>query len=108
MGKVKMAALRRLAVFSANNLRNFIGNTAPVAVPRLARFQSTEATETKPTVRPATPLMRENLLDFGRYVGECLPKYVQKVQVTHADELEVMIHPDGILPVLTFLKDHTT
>jgi NADH dehydrogenase (ubiquinone) Fe-S protein 3 len=36
-----------------------------------------------------------------------MPKYVQKVQVTHGDELEIMIHPDGIIPVLTFLKNHT-
>ena len=46
-------------------------------------------------------------MDFGRYVGECLPKYVQKVQVTHYNELEVMIHPDGIVPVITFLRNHT-
>jgi NADH dehydrogenase (ubiquinone) Fe-S protein 3 len=35
-----------------------------------------------------------------------MPKYVQKVQLTCGDELEVMIVPDGIVPVLQFLKDH--
>lgn len=28
-------------------------------------------------------------------------------QVTCFNELEILIHPDGIIPVLTFLKDHT-
>ena len=27
--------------------------------------------------------------------------------MSHGNELEVLIHPDGIIPVLTFLKDHT-
>ncbi|MEQ2163235.1 NADH dehydrogenase Fe-S protein subunit 3 ndufs3, partial [Goodea atripinnis] len=27
--------------------------------------------------------------------------------VTCYNELEVMIHPDGVIPVLTFLRDHT-
>ena len=46
------------------------------------------------------------LSDFGRYVQEVLPKYVQQVQVTGHKELEVLIHPEGIIPVLTFLRDH--
>ncbi|PWA29104.1 hypothetical protein CCH79_00006330, partial [Gambusia affinis] len=36
-----------------------------------------------------------------------MPKYIQQVQVTCYNELEVMIHPDGVVPVLTFLRDHT-
>lgn len=35
-----------------------------------------------------------------------MPKYVQKVQLTSGDELEVLICPDGVVPVLQFLKDH--
>ena len=58
------------------------------------------------TIRPAEPAVRDPLLEFGRYVGECMPRYVQKVQVTHGDELEIMVHPDGIVPIMTFLKDH--
>ena len=30
-----------------------------------------------------------------------------KVQVTKGNELEVLIHPDGVMPVLSFLCDHT-
>jgi len=62
--------------------------------------------ETRPAVRKVDPLRRQNLVEFGQYVAECLPKYVQKVQLACGDELEVLIHPDGIVPVLSFLKDH--
>jgi NADH dehydrogenase (ubiquinone) Fe-S protein 3 len=51
-------------------------------------------------------VQRSNLTDFGKYVAECLPRYVQKVQLTAGDELEVLIAPEGVLPVLQFLKDH--
>lgn len=51
--------------------------------------------------------MKQTLVDYGQYVGQCLPKYVQKVQVTNGNELEILIHPDGIIPVTTFLKDNT-
>jgi len=50
---------------------------------------------------------REMLVDFGSYIADCMPKYVQKVEVSHFNELEIMIHPDGVLPVMTFLRDHT-
>ncbi|KAJ7985759.1 hypothetical protein DPEC_G00343790 [Dallia pectoralis] len=66
-----------------------------------------ETTDTKPTVRPKDPVTHKQLAAFGEYVSEMLPKYVQQVQVTCYNELEVMIHPDGVVPVLTFLRDHT-
>ena len=52
------------------------------------------------------PVARQNLTDFGTYVAECMPKYVQKVQLTAGDELEILISPEGVLPVISFLKDH--
>lgn len=58
------------------------------------------------TVRKPDELARASLTDFGKYVAECLPKYVQKVQLTAGDELEVLIAPEGVLPTLQFLKDH--
>jgi len=59
------------------------------------------------TVRQVKLELKQTLVDFGQYVGQCLPKFVHKVQVTNSDELEIMIHPDGVIPILTFLKDHT-
>jgi len=57
-------------------------------------------------IRPENPVIKKTLGDFGEYIGQCMPKYVQHVQVTHTNELEVLIHPDGVLPVLSFLKNH--
>ncbi|ESO81934.1 hypothetical protein LOTGIDRAFT_135579, partial [Lottia gigantea] len=31
-----------------------------------------------------------------------------KIQVNHVEDLELLIHPEGVLPVITFLKDHHT
>jgi NADH dehydrogenase (ubiquinone) Fe-S protein 3 len=46
------------------------------------------------------PVLRQSLADFGQYVAECMPKYVQKVQLTAGDELEVLIAPEGVVPVM--------
>jgi NADH dehydrogenase (ubiquinone) Fe-S protein 3 len=67
---------------------------------------STTALETRSTVRKFDPEVRESLSDFGQYVAECMPKYVQKVQLTAGDELEILIAPSGVIPVLSFLKNH--
>lgn len=48
----------------------------------------------------------DQLKDFGQYVAECLPKFIQRVQIAAGNELELLIHPEGVLPVLQFLKDH--
>ncbi|XP_041052729.1 NADH dehydrogenase [ubiquinone] iron-sulfur protein 3, mitochondrial isoform X2 [Carcharodon carcharias] len=70
------------------------------------RFEGSSS-ETRPTVRPRNELQHNQLSAFGEYVAEILPKYIQQVQVTCFNELEIFIHPDGIIPVLTFLRDHT-
>ena len=51
--------------------------------------------------------MYTRLSEYGEHVGNMLPKYVQQTQVNHNNELEILIAPEGILPVLTFLRDHT-
>ena len=58
------------------------------------------------TIRKNDEVATSKLMDFGLYVAECMPKYVQKVQVITGDELEVLIAPEGVVPVLHFLKDH--
>merc|ERR1712001_57528 len=105
-----------------NLLRRVVGNSSVILsrssgaitnrfVPllSLARHEGTTAgeLETRPTVRKSMdPVARQNLTDFGQYVAECMPKYVQKVQLTAGDELEVLIAPEGVLPVISFLKEH--
>ena len=67
---------------------------------------ASEKTESQPTIRKPSRVDLDYLKQFGQYVGECLPKFVQKVQVTAGDELEILIAPDGIVPTLSFLKKH--
>ncbi|KAH0620731.1 hypothetical protein JD844_021445 [Phrynosoma platyrhinos] len=81
--------------------------TARPAMLLQTRFEASASAETRPTVRPKDEVTLKQLSAFGEYVAEILPKYVQQVQVTCFNELEILIHPDGIIPVLTFLKDHT-
>jgi len=73
---------------------------------RMKHHEHEPRPETRPTVRKPDFTMRTELKDFGAYVAECLPKYVQKVQITSGDELEILIAPEGVLPVLYFLKEH--
>jgi len=69
-----------------------------------------DAKETKPAKKPTVIQLdqakKDKLANFGRYAASCLPKYVQQVQFAGGDELELLIHPSGVLPVLSFLKGH--
>jgi NADH dehydrogenase (ubiquinone) Fe-S protein 3 len=49
---------------------------------------------------------RASLIDIGKYIAECLPKYIQKVQISSGNELELLIHPDGVQTVIKFLKEN--
>ncbi|XP_063294566.1 NADH dehydrogenase [ubiquinone] iron-sulfur protein 3, mitochondrial [Pelobates fuscus] len=86
--------------------RSLLRGVCAARVLPLVRYEGTTS-ETKPTVRPADAVVVNQLSAFGEYVAEILPKYVQQVQVTCYGELEIMIHPDGVVPVITFLQDHT-
>jgi NADH dehydrogenase (ubiquinone) Fe-S protein 3 len=48
----------------------------------------------------------EALHKYGNYLMSCLPKYIQQFSVWK-DELTIYIPPQGVLPVFTFLKNHT-
>ncbi|XP_065303369.2 NADH dehydrogenase [ubiquinone] iron-sulfur protein 3, mitochondrial [Dermacentor albipictus] len=92
-------------------LGKIIRQTTPLASAAARRYESKDSAaaptqETRPSVRKPLYVQRSKLEDFGRYVAECMPKYVQKVQITPGDELEIMIAPEGVVPVLTFLKEH--
>ncbi|VDM20111.1 unnamed protein product [Wuchereria bancrofti] len=63
-----------------------------------------EKNKKKATIWKIDDMKREKLAKFGRYCAECLPKFVQKVQFAAGDELELLIHPSGVLPVMAFLK----
>lgn len=46
------------------------------------------------------------LHQYGAYLTSCLPKFIQQYSVVK-DELTLYISPEGVIPVLTFLRDHT-
>ena len=108
-----MASVSRIV--SAGLRRQFCRQSAVLlqARPELQlqtiRCETTDAgsaLETRPTVRKFDPVVRQNLTEFGQYVAECMPKFVQKVQLTAGDELEILISPSGVIPVMSFLKNH--
>lgn len=49
----------------------------------------------------------EKLERFGAYMSSVMPKYIQKTQMTDHGELEFLVDPEGIIPVLTILRDHS-
>ncbi|KAF7491963.2 NADH dehydrogenase [ubiquinone] iron-sulfur protein 3 [Sarcoptes scabiei] len=77
-----------------------------VRIPERDHSSSVESDATKPTFYAVDETKKKFLSNFAVYMGECLPKYIQKMQMTHCGELEVMIHPDGLLTVMAFLKDN--
>lgn len=58
------------------------------------------------TLRKHNPIQRQRLYEFGLYTAACMPKYVQMIQMQHSDELEILVVPDGLFQVLSFLSHH--
>ncbi|KDQ20551.1 hypothetical protein BOTBODRAFT_626451 [Botryobasidium botryosum FD-172 SS1] len=48
----------------------------------------------------------DSLHTYGSYLTQCLPKFVQQYSVLK-DELTLYVAPSGVVPVITFLRDHT-
>ncbi|CAG8524527.1 10790_t:CDS:2 [Ambispora leptoticha] len=48
----------------------------------------------------------EELSEYGKYLLSVLPKYIQQYSV-YKDELTIYVAPSAIIPVITFLRDHT-
>uniref|UniRef100_A0A6F9DMK8 NADH dehydrogenase [ubiquinone] iron-sulfur protein 3, mitochondrial n=1 Tax=Phallusia mammillata TaxID=59560 RepID=A0A6F9DMK8_9ASCI len=63
-------------------------------------------TEQIPAVRASAEVVKQQLVEFGDYIAQCLPKFIQQVQVTFTNELELLITPDSVIPVCTFLRDN--
>lgn len=48
----------------------------------------------------------EALHTYGTYLMQCLPKFIQQFSV-YKDELTLYTAPSAVVPVLTFLRDHS-
>ena len=75
-----MATVSRML---ASGMRRQLVKTTRQQTPvtQFVRWEGTDSTalETRPTVRKFDPEVRQNLTEFGQYVAECMPKFVQKV-----------------------------
>lgn len=90
--------------------RSALQKTKPVSEvpnPREAQRPAMEALH-RPIVNPADKYLEKGdaLHKYGQYLMSCLPKYIQQFSVWK-DELVIYIPPSGVLPVFTFLRDHT-
>ncbi|TNM90650.1 hypothetical protein fugu_002939 [Takifugu bimaculatus] len=106
------AYLIRLHCWTPEEACQMLASVRPHVLVRTAQMEMLrryyqQQSNVSATVRPKDAVIHKQLAAFGEYVSEMMPKYIQQVQVTCYDELEVMIHPDGVVPVLTFLRDHT-
>lgn len=88
-----------VALNAVNQTSRVFNSTAPPA--------NTEEKAVKPiTFFKIDETKKKQLADLAVYIAECMPKYVQLLQMTYTGELEVMVAPQGIVPVIAFLKDH--
>lgn len=65
----------------------------------------TEPTSSNPTATTYAATT-EALHTYGSYLTQCLPKFIQQFSVVK-DELTLYIGPSAVVPVLTFLRDHS-
>ncbi|KAF8832593.1 hypothetical protein HHX47_DHR1001611 [Lentinula edodes] len=65
----------------------------------------TEPTSPNPSVEKYAQAA-ESLHTYGSYLMQCLPKFIQQFSVLR-DELTLYTAPSGIIPLLTFLRDHS-
>lgn len=78
-------------------------HTKPVYAASTSPFS--EATSPNPTLTRYAEAS-EKLHDYASYLMQCLPKFIQQFSVLK-DELTLYVAPSAVLPVLTFLRDHS-
>ncbi|KAJ7666447.1 hypothetical protein B0H17DRAFT_1089824 [Mycena rosella] len=83
-------------------LRRRIHSTHPAAA---APSPFTEPTSPNPTVEKYAETTSA-LHTYGSYLTQCLPKFIQQFSVIK-DELTLYAGPTSIVPLMTFLRDHS-
>ncbi|KII93641.1 hypothetical protein PLICRDRAFT_171370 [Plicaturopsis crispa FD-325 SS-3] len=107
----------RVGLQAGRLLRNAAARPVVPVASRLTRsIQSTSSTKASaaPFTEPTSPNptltkyaeTTEALHTYGSYLTQCLPKFIQQFSVVK-DELTLYISPAGVVPVLTFLRDHS-
>jgi len=87
--------------------------TAVRSVPRYVSTSSKLQASTAPFSEPSGidgkekyAALSEPLHEYGSYLVQALPKFIQQFSVLR-DELTLYIAPSAVVPVLTFLRDHS-
>jgi hypothetical protein len=78
-------------------------HTEPVYAASASPFS--EATSPNPTLTRYAEAT-ERLHDYASYLMQSLPKFIQQFSVLK-DELTLYVAPSAVIPVLTFLRDHS-
>lgn len=65
------------------------------------------STENESAAVIETTARRTQLEAMATHVATMLPKFVQIAQVSANDEVEILIAPSAVTPVMTFLRDNT-
>ncbi|KAJ3123837.1 putative NADH-ubiquinone oxidoreductase 30.4 kDa subunit, mitochondrial, partial [Irineochytrium annulatum] len=55
---------------------------------------------------PTAPAVVRSQHEFGKFIASAIPKYIQQFSV-YKDELTLFVAPSALIPVMTFLRDHT-
>lgn len=74
-----------------------------LSLKQLVSRKCSNACKPAPVAETKVKTSQDMLKEFGVYVQECLPKFVQKVHLNHCKELEIMIAPEGVLPTMQVL-----
>ncbi|KAI8995361.1 NADH dehydrogenase [Trametes punicea] len=101
-GQLLRHAQPRSAICAATQLSRAIHSSKPS---KASASPFTEPTSPNPTLTKYAEAT-EKLHSYGSYLIQCLPKYIQQFSVLK-DELTLYICPSGVIPVLTFLRDHS-
>ncbi|TFY61476.1 hypothetical protein EVJ58_g4497 [Rhodofomes roseus] len=97
----RVAAPYRAAVAGTRQLRA-VHTSRPV---RASESPFQEQTSPNPSITLYAEAT-EKLHTYGSYLIQCLPKFIQQFSVLK-DELTLYVPPSGVIPVLTFLRDHS-
>ncbi|KAK0198586.1 NADH-ubiquinone oxidoreductase 30.4 kDa subunit [Armillaria mellea] len=105
--------LSRVAVRSGQALRAVASRPVYPAARRSIQSSSSSRASAAPFTEPTSPnptvtkyvQTAEALHTYGSYLTQCLPKFIQQFSVLK-DELTLYTTPSGVIPVLTFLRDH--
>ncbi|KAF9243888.1 NADH or F420H2 dehydrogenase [Melanogaster broomeanus] len=106
------ASIRAAAVLKNAGTRT--SSSSSILLRRGIQSSSSSRASVSPFIEPTSPNptatkyaeSTESLHTYGSYLTQCLPKFIQQFSVLK-DELILHVAPSAIVPVLTFLRDHS-